>query len=231
MFLETSIKDYTTIDDQYAAFLEIWNAAVDLHCPLKRVRLRHPDRPWLTLNDDMMQLQARRDAARRKRDAHRTPTSDQEYSSLKKEFRRRIAAARAEYFSAPASVKELWAELRKHALGNKPSAGLDDVPDDAAANRFNTYFAEVGHRIAEELAGRRDGTALPPRPPTVCSSAFTVRPATLSELSGALKRMSGKNLRYANYDDEWDIKWRVDVPDRDPLELTPDTEVRTRVPL
>ncbi|KAF0289874.1 hypothetical protein FJT64_011878 [Amphibalanus amphitrite] len=85
----------------------------------------------------------------------------------------------------------MWAELRKHALGNKPSAGLDDVPDDAAANRFNTYFAEVGHRIAEELAGRRDGTALPPRPPTVCSSAFTVRPATLPELSGALKRMSG----------------------------------------
>ena len=85
----------------------------------------------------------------------------------------------------------MWAELRKHALGNKQSAGLDDVTDDAAANRFNTYFAEVGRRIAEELAGRRDGTALPPRPPTVCSSAFTVRPATLPELSGALKRMSG----------------------------------------
>ncbi|XP_043242065.1 zinc finger protein 835-like isoform X3 [Amphibalanus amphitrite] len=26
-------------------------------------------------------------------------------------------------------------------------------------------------------------------------------------------------------DDDWDVKWRVDVPDRDPLELTPDTEV------
>ena len=181
----------TSIDDQYATFLELWNAAVDQHCPLKRVTLRHPERPWLTLNDDLRELHARRDTARRERDAQRTATSEQEYSSLKKEFKRRIAAARAEYFSAPASAKEMWAELRKHALGRQPSAGPGNVPDAAAADRFNSYFAEVGHRIAAELAGRRDGPAPPPRPPTVCSSAFAVRPATLPELSGALGRVSG----------------------------------------
>ena len=183
-----------SIDDQYAAFLEIWYAAVDQHCPLKRVKLRHPDRPWLTLNDDLRDLQGQRDAARRERDVLRTAASEQRYASLKKEFKRRIAAARAEYFSAPSSTTEMWTELRRHALGPTRPAGPGDVPDAATASRFNTYFAEVGHRIAEELAARRDGPPPPPpRPPTVCSSAFAVRPATLSELSGALRRMSSSS--------------------------------------
>ena len=180
-----------TIDDLYAAFLEIWYASVDKHCPLKRVKLRHPDRPWLTLDDDLRDLQARRDAARRERDTQRTASSEQTYVSLKKEFRRRIAAARAEYFAAPSTMKEMWAELRRHALGPGPAAGPGDVSGAAAASRFNTYFAGVGSRIAAELAAGRDEPAPPPRPPTVCSAAFTVRPATLPELSRALKRMSG----------------------------------------
>ena len=183
--------DATSIDDVYANFLKVWNAAIDQHCPLKRVKLRHPDRPWLTLDDDLRDLQARRDAARRQRDVLRTAASEQAYTSLKKEFRRRIAAARADYFSAPSSSKEMWTELRKHALGPARSAGPDYSLDADAADRFNTYFAEVGGRIAAELADRRDGPASPPRPPTVCSAAFTVRPATLPELSDALKRMSG----------------------------------------
>ena len=88
-------------------------------------------------------------------------------------------------------MKEMWAELRRHALGPGPAAGPGDVSGAAAASRFNTYFAGVGSRIAAELAAGRDGPPPPPRPPTVCSSAFTVRPATLPELSRALKRMSG----------------------------------------
>ena len=181
----------TSIDDLYRAFLENWDAAVDRHCPLKRVRLRHPDRPWLTLDDDLTELQHQRDAARRSRDAQGSAESERRYTSLRREFRRRLAAARADFFSAPSSMKEMWSELRKHALGPGKSTGPGDVPDAAAADRFNTYFAEVGTRIAEELAERRDGPPPLPRPPTVCGAAFTVRPATLPELSCALGRMSG----------------------------------------
>ena len=48
----------------------------------------------------------------------------------------------------------------------------------------------MGRHIAEELAERTDVQLPPARPPTVCSSAFEVRPATLPELSRALGRMS-----------------------------------------
>lgn len=84
----------------------------------------------------------------------------------------------------------MWSELRNHALGPAQAAESNGVPDAAAADVFNSYFSNVGRRIAVELAERRVNP-LPPRPPIVCSSTFVVRPATLPELSSALKRMSG----------------------------------------
>ena len=188
----------TPVDDLYAAFLDTWSAAVDRHCPLKTVKLRHLDRPWLTLNDDLLHLQARRDAARRARDAARTVNSDQAYLSLKRQFKQEISRARREYFSKSASSTEMWSELRKHALSSGGSRARGDVPDSATADAFNAYFAGVGCRIAAELAGRQS-SPLPPRPPTVPRSTFTVRPATLPELSAALRRMNnsrGHGLRW-----------------------------------
>ena len=44
--------------------------------------------------------------------------------------------------------------------------------------------------MAEALAERDTGHPLPPRPPRVCSGAFSPRPATLPDLSVALQRMS-----------------------------------------
>ena len=185
------------IDDIYKAFLDVWNEVVDKHCPLKRVKLRHQDRPWLTINEELQELQTRRDIGRRKRDALRTAASEREYADLKKEFKRRIAQARADYFSAPSSAKEMWSQLRKHALGPKQGKGPTSVMNQETASRFNTYFSGVGRRVADELEGR-SAPRLTPRPPIVCSSAFKVRAATLTELSSALKRMSGS--RAVGYD-------------------------------
>ena len=183
-------EESTSIDDVYDAFLTTWNTAVDRHCPLKRVKLRHPDRLWLTMSDELRDLQTRRDIARRKRDAQRTAASEEEYSALKREFKRKIVSARADFFSAPSSTKEMWSQLRKHALGPRQRADPAAATDPDTANRFNAYFADVGRRIADELASR-PAQRLSPRPPIVCSSSYTVRPAMLPELSSAMGRLSG----------------------------------------
>ena len=52
-------------------------------------------------------------------------------------------------------------------------------PDD-----FNTFFARVGSRVAEELR-TTECEPVRPRPPIVCSSAFRVHFVTLPELSSA----------------------------------------------
>ena len=92
----------------------------------------------------------------------------------------------------------MWRDLRQHALEPSQHFKNDDVPDEASANRFNRYFANVGRHIAEELAERSTEPPTPARLPTVCSSTFRVRPATLPELSRALGRMS--NSRAAGSD-------------------------------
>ena len=190
-------EEATSTDDIYEAFLDIWNAVVNKHCPLKRVKLRHSDCPWLTMDDDLQDLQTRRDIARRKRDAVHTAESEEEYSSLKREFRRKIAKARADYFTAPSSTREMWSQLRKHAFGPPRGSGPAAATDLKAVDRFNAYFADAGRCVADELAGRSGGK-LSPRPPIVCSSSFAVRPVTLPELSSALGRMSGS--RAVGYD-------------------------------
>ena len=63
--------------------------------------------------------------------------------------------------------------------------------DPAQADMFNAYFADVGSTIAAELQSdsvRNDKPEF--RPPTVCASRFELKPATLPELSAAVRRMS-----------------------------------------
>ena len=161
---------------------------IDRHCPLKQIRLRHPECPWLTLDEDLQDLQLRRDLARRERDSLRTESSQEVYSRLRREFRRRLSRARADFFSTPASRTDMWKTLRSYALSSgkgKPGGDLDE----STATIFNQYFAGVGRRIAEELAAQ-PSRVLPPRPPTVTSAAHRIRPVTLPELGSALRRMS-----------------------------------------
>ena len=175
-------------DQAYSAFLHVWNAATDKHCPLKQIRVRHPECPWLTLNEDLQDLQLRRDLARRERDSLGTESSRQAYTSLRREFRSGLAKARAEFFSTPASPAQMWKTLRSYALSSSKSKA-DGSLDEPTAAAFNQYFAGVGGRIAEELAAQ-PSRPLPPRPPAVTSAAHRIRPATLPELGAALRRMS-----------------------------------------
>ena len=48
----------------------------------------------------------------------------------------------------------------------------------------------MGSRIADELRDAAADGVLSPRPPTVCSARFQLRPATLPELSHCIRRMS-----------------------------------------
>ena len=57
------------------------------------------------------------------------------------------------------------------------------------ADAFNGHFAAVGSRIAAELA-TGSPPPLPPRPPCVTSAGLRFKPATLPELSLALRRLS-----------------------------------------
>ena len=59
------------------------------------------------------------------------------------------------------------------------------------ADELNRHFSSVGSNIATSLgAAAAMGPELTPRPPKVSSGAFQLVPATLPELSAALRQMS-----------------------------------------
>ena len=86
--------------------------------------------------------------------------------------------------------RQFWSRIKAFAFrpsGGGPS-GTGDVSEQA--DMFNERFASIGPRLAAEVV-RDGGAAVVPRPPTVCSSALVLRPATLPELWSAIARMSG----------------------------------------
>ncbi|KAF0290688.1 hypothetical protein FJT64_011126 [Amphibalanus amphitrite] len=176
------------VNTAYDAFLRTLNAAVDNHCPLKRVRFRHRECPWLTLSEDLLELQQQRDTARREWDAQRTADARKRYISLRRRFRAGLARARSEFFAARRPAKDMWKDLRSYAISSTKTSTSDINLDAASADQFNKYFAGVGRRIAEELAAL-PGDPAPPRPPAVVSAGFRVRPITLPELGLALRPM------------------------------------------
>ena len=183
----------------YSAFLKILNAAAfrscefrsceDIHCPVKRVRFKRRECPWLTLNEELQDLQLQRDSARREWDALRADASRHRYTALRNKFKTALAKARSEFFSARMSPKDMWKNLRAYAISSNTTKDPDVGLDTETADRFNTYFAGVGQRIAAELAEQPVGS-VPPRPPIVISAGFRVRPVTISELGDALRKMS-----------------------------------------
>ena len=185
-----SMYNAESTDDKYTEFLNIWNRHMDLHCPLKTITFRHADCPWLTGSEELRDLQARRDAARRTRDVTGTDEAKQLYSALKREFAGKLREAKADFFKGNRTdkSKDMWSKLRKYGMASKQAKSVTEL-DPAVADNFNNYFASVGQRIADDLR-REPSTDLSLRLPRVVSGAFRVRCVTLSELSVALQCMS-----------------------------------------
>ena len=177
-------------DEKYAEFLNVWNLHVDAHCPVKTITFRRPECPWLSGSDDLRELQATRDAARRERDVTGTDEARTRYRALKREFTDRLRISKVNFFKPDIneSSKRTWSRLKKYAIDNK-QAKSSSALDSSVANQFNEYFATVGRRV-NDLLSRDPSPDLPTRLPRVVSGAFRVKPATLSELSLALRRMS-----------------------------------------
>ena len=136
-----------------------------------------------------------RDRARE--DKERTPCNetDREYRLCRNAVKSAQHRACSKYFlsSYRHSKSTTWRDIRRFLISsNKPQT----KPSDPAAHqagwfdRLNQHFSTVGSAVADGLAASNSGETLHPRPPRVCSGAFTPRPATLPELSAALQRMA-----------------------------------------
>ncbi|XP_043228135.1 uncharacterized protein LOC122384613 isoform X5 [Amphibalanus amphitrite] len=75
----------------------------------------------------------------------------------------------------------------------------------------------------EDLSAPEDGSSadeclMLQEPQESCRDAVNIKPELPSQIGDS------REIIVKAEDDDWDAKWRVDVPDRDPLELAPDTK-------
>ena len=188
----SAVYDSVAVDDKVSAFLSVWWSVFDVHCPSKRVTPRRHRCPWLDDYPELRELMGERDSAYRVWRRSRSDADREEYRRLRNCVKRRLIRCKREFLSADmlSDRRAFWRNLKDFALrpargGGGAGEGMPPGQEDA----FNAHFAAVGPRIAAELAAS-DPSPLPPRPPCVTSAGLRLKPATLPELSLALRRLS-----------------------------------------
>ena len=126
----SSVYDGNSTDKKYNTFLTIWDQHIDTHCPMKTITFKQREYPWLTENDETMQLKARRNSARREKYRSGTTETATAYTTLKKEFESVLRVAKSRFFDTNPSEtsKERWGKIRSFAISNgKPVYGQYDT--------------------------------------------------------------------------------------------------------
>ena len=181
-------------DEKWSAWRAVWDPILDRHMPIRQVKLHHKPQPWL-YDDAVREAREARDRARE--DKERTPCAEteREFRLCRNAVKTAQHSACSRYFlsSYRRSKSTTWHDIRRYLMLSKKAGPR---PQDTAAvrpagwySRLNQHFATVGSTVADSLAAADTGETLHPRPPRVCSGAFSPRPATLPELSAALQRM------------------------------------------
>ena len=188
------VHEADSISGKWSGFLDIWRPIIDRHMPLRSVRLRHRSYPWLE-DEAVQQAMAARDVARMDRDHTPCEETQREFRVRRNAVKVALNTASATYFATsyrnPRGLT--WKHIRRYLVTPgtaEPRTASAAHGSPEWAGRLNHFFASVGPGVAEELAELDSDHPLPPRPPRVCSGAFSPRPATLPELSLALQRMS-----------------------------------------
>ena len=178
-------------------FMHVWNYVIDQHCPVTRVRSRRGRGcPWLYNDSELRDLMAERDRARKVWLSSRSDEHHVAYRRLHNSVKSKLVKARKDFLCNELKCKDFrgfWNKFNQFAKNAAASHTdtSDTVMDPAQADMFNAYFADVGSTIAAELQSdsvRNDKPEF--RPPTVCAARFELKPATLPELSAAVRRMS-----------------------------------------
>ena len=180
------------IDDKVTEFMRIWWSVLDVHCPTKTVAPRRPHCPWLTIDPDLREVLRERDLAYRVWRRSRAESDHCFYRRLRNKVKGLLIKRKRDFLCNRmlADRRGFWRGVRDFALRPaKGGGGATREMSEEQADDFNRHFAAVGSTIAAELAAGNP-PPLQPRPPCVTTACLRLRPATLPELSLALRRLS-----------------------------------------
>ena len=189
----SAVYSAADLDDKVSEFMRQWWSVIDVHCPLRKVTPRRPRCPWLDDNPELQRLLQERDEAYRVWRRSGADSDRNSYRRLKNRVKSCLTDCKRAFLcdGMLSDRRGFWRNVREFALrpGRGGGGGSREGLSPAQADGFNRHFATVGPRIAAELAAGNP-PPLPPRPPCVTTASMCLRPATLPELSVALRQLS-----------------------------------------
>ena len=190
-----AVYSATTASAKWNAWLQIWQPIIDIHMPVRTIRLKHPSSPWLHDNPELQDCMERRDRAREAWNRDRTNAeAHQEFRHCRNTVKKAQYKACSEYFALSYRNQRAttWKDIRRHLIATKkpePRIAPLHHSNTSWAERLNRHFVSAGADVAAALSATPQGAPLSPRPSRVISGAFRVRCVTLPELSSALRGM------------------------------------------
>ena len=167
------------VNSKLAIFTRIWDVTADVHAPVKRMTLQRPTCPWLR-DEEVREVMAERDAARRAWAASRSVVDRNEYKRLRNLSKLVLSRARRSHLteSLYTDARRFWSRLKQYGADFSATGSKNAPPPDQDAlspDQLNQHFAGVGARVAAEASqAARDAGACDtgPRPYRVCADAF-----------------------------------------------------------
>ena len=181
------VYDSPTVTLKWNNFMDAFLPIVDLHAPLRTIRIRNARAPLLT--DASRCLLSRRRAVLASHGHGST-----EYKQLNRAARSAIRRDNCQ--EVQRRIREeghsaMWRVIRPAVESGKAGRTLPD----AAPDQLNRFFVSVGPRVAGEVRNLGEIPDLPCRLPRVGACALTLSPLSLSGLRAIVFGMSGSAAR------------------------------------
>jgi len=181
----SSVFNSPSVTLKWDCFLNIFLPIIDIHAPIRTVRIRNPSAP--VVSDGTKALMCRRRGAltvyghqsTEYRDANRAVRSAIRRDS-RNDVERRIRED---------GQRSMWRHIRsfvggKQAIRKLPDATVDDL---------NRFFVRVGPCVADEVRSMGATPSISCRLPRVGACAFTLESLSLSQLRAIVFGMSGSS--------------------------------------
>ena len=169
----------------------------DKHAPIKCIRVKNRHNPWITR--DIITLMYERDHILKKASQGTNNRLWDDYKQLRNRVTKEIELAKKKYFGEwmvefKSNPKKLWKESNR-AVNDKRQN--NKIPPNLDANKFNTYFKNIGSQVATQCTDK--GSLLWKNPK--CTYTFRLKQVSVQDVLSFLKELSSEsNLDVMNFD-------------------------------
>ena len=147
-------------ESMYDKFISLLNSVIDRHTPMRRVRVKQNESPWMT--SDLLTMIRERDKLKVKAKKSKLTSDWENYKKSRNNVTTCIRQAKCKFITkkietADNCTKEIWQSLRYIVPGKKTdsqiasiSVGDEIVDGQNLANLFNDFFVNIGQNLEKE---------------------------------------------------------------------------------